>query len=459
MKISEELLIKYNVPVPRYTSYPPANHFKETFSEDDFKEMVKGSNERHPENIAFYIHIPFCERICFYCGCNACSIGKGDTVVPYMKALKKEIKLVSAYICKDRPVSQIHYGGGTPNSIDVSFIRKINDYLFSEFSFIENPEIAIECNPAYLDLKYIDDLLVAGFNRLSLGIQDFNNEILRKVNRLPSAIPPGELFSYIKSSGVNTGVNFDFIYGLPGQTVSSFTETMQMAAGIKPDRLVTFSYAHVPWIKKHQFILEKRGLPSADEKTKMFLSAYDLLRKSGYEFVGLDHFVLPSDDLYTALKSGALHRNFQGYCSRRTTGQVYAFGVTAISQMDAGYSQNSKEIEVYISDINNGKLPVERGYVLSDEQILARSVINELMCNKCVSFSKVASDHNVSPDLLKMAIDLNAGNIHDLQNDGLIYYTPDSIEVTETGSFFIRNIAAALDKEYTEKVQTYSKPV
>jgi len=380
-------------------------------------------------------------------------------VAPYMAALKKELELVSSYISKDRPVSQIHYGGGTPNSIEVSFIRNLNNYLFSEFSFIENPEIAIECNPAYLDLKYVDDLLAAGFNRFSLGIQDFNNEILRKVNRQPSAIPPGELFRYIKSVKADASVNFDFIYGLPGQTVSSFTETMEIAAAIKPDRLVTFSYAHVPWIKKHQLILEKRGLPSTDEKTKMFLSAYDLLKKSGYEPVGLDHFVLPSDDLYTALKEGTLHRNFQGYCTRRTTGQVYAFGVTAISQMEAGYFQNSKEPEVYISDIKNGKLPVERGYILSDEQILARAVITELMCNKCVTFSRIASDHNVSTDILKKAIKLNESNMHDLESDGLIYYTPDSIEVTETGSFFIRNIAASLDKEYTEKAQTYSKPV
>jgi oxygen-independent coproporphyrinogen-3 oxidase len=459
MEISEELLFKYNVPVPRYTSYPPANHFMDTYAENDYISMLDGSNKRKPENIAIYIHIPFCEKICFYCGCNACSIGDGNLVKPYMAALKKEMELVFRHIDRARLVSQIHYGGGTPNSIDVSFIRSLNDYLFAEFSFIENAEIAIECNPAYLDFKYIDDLLEAGFNRFSFGIQDFNNEILRKVNRQPSAIPPGEILRYIKSQRFNTGVNFDFIYGLPGQSISSFTETMQMAADIKPDRLVTFSYAHVPWIKKHQLILEKRGLPSAGEKTRMFLSAYDLLRGTGYEPVGLDHFVLPADDLYTALKSGTLHRNFQGYCTRRTTGQVYAFGVTAISQMEAGYFQNRKEIKDYISDINNGNLPVERGYILSDEQILARAVITELMCNNSVSFTKLASDHNVSPEVLKRAIKVDDVSLHELEKDKLISYSSDRIDVTETGTFFIRNIAASLDREYKEKVQTYSKPV
>jgi len=459
MKISEELLNKYNVPVPRYTSYPPANHFKDTFSDNDYLQILKSSNSGKPENIAIYIHIPFCEKICFYCGCNACSIGNGNMVEPYLDALRKEIEMVSQHIDRKRLVSQVHYGGGTPNSIDASSIRKLNDYLFSEFKFIDNPEIAIECNPAYLDKKYIDNLIDAGFNRFSLGIQDFDHEILRKVNRQPSAIPPSELVAYIKSESGNAGVNFDFIYGLPGQSVSSFTRTMQIAADIRPDRLVTFSYAHVPWLKKHQLILEKRGLPSAENKTNMFLSAYDLLKKSGYEPIGLDHFVLPTDDLFIALGEGTLHRNFQGYCTRKTTGQVYAFGVTAISQLEGGYSQNRKEIKDYISDIKSGKLPVERGCILSDEQKIARAVITEVMCNKKVSFSKIADEFNISAAILGSAIKIDDKALQGLDNDGLITYSGDRIEVTETGTFFIRNIAASLDREYKEKIQTYSKPV
>jgi len=459
MKISEKLLKKYNVPVPRYTSYPPANHFKDHFAGSEYISLLKGSNSAKPENIAFYIHIPFCEKICFYCGCNACSIGKGKLVVPYIEALRKEIEMVSAFIDKSRPVSQIHYGGGTPNSIDVSFISKLNDYFFSEFNFTDNPEIAIECNPAYLDLKYLDSLLSAGFNRFSMGIQDFDTAILRKVNRQPPAIPPSDLFRYLKSAGDNIGVNFDFIYGLPGQSVASFTRTMEEAAVIHPDRLVTFSYAHVPWIKKHQLILEKAGLPASVEKTNMFLAAYDLLKKAGYEPIGLDHFVLPTDDLFHALADGALHRNFQGYCTRKTTGQVYAFGVTAISQMEQGYSQNRKDISDYISDVSKGKLPVEKGYILSDEQKLVRAVITELMCNKYVTLSKIASDYGVSSDKLMAAIKIDDDVLQDLEHDELISYTNDRIDVTETGTFFIRNIAASLDRDYHERAQTYSKPV
>ena len=459
MEISNDLLTKYNVPVPRYTSYPPANHFKETFSESDYLNLLKESNKGKPENIALYIHIPFCRKICYYCGCNACSIGKGDMIIPYMIALKKEIEMVSGYIDKTRLVSQIHYGGGTPNALDISFITSLNDYLFSAFSFIENPEIAIECNPAYLDYQYIDELIACGFNRFSLGIQDFNDEVLRQVNRMPSSIPPGELYAYLKKGGKNNSVNFDFIYGLPGQTVDSFSKTITEAIKIGPDRLVTFSYAHVPWLKKHQIVLEKMGLPSPEDKIQMFLAGYNLLKTSGYQPIGLDHFVLPDDDLYLALNEHMLHRNFQGYCTRRTTGQVYAFGVTAISQLEKGYSQNTESLSNYIASISNGTLPVKRGYILSEEQMLTREIIAELMCNKKINFSEFAETRGMSVMELKNSMIPNETVLKGFVTDGLILNKPDEIEVTEKGTLFIRNIASSFDREYKQKEQTYSKPV
>jgi len=459
MKIPDKMLEKYNVPVPRYTSYPPANFFTDKFQETDYIRILKESNISSPENIAIYIHIPFCEKICYYCGCNSLQIGSGTFVKPYIEALIKEIKIVSQYINKKRLVSQVHFGGGTPNSIDFSYLKQIKDFLFSEFSFIRDAEIAIECNPSGLDFKYTGDLIRAGFNRLSLGIQDFNSDVLQKVNRDPSLINPAELIKYIRSENKNTGVNFDFIYGLPGQSVESFSRTIKKATVIRPDRLVTFSYAHVPWIKKHQLILEKLGLPSVKDKTEMFLHAYDILKKSGYEPIGLDHFVLPTDELYISIKEGTLHRNFQGYCTRRTTGQVYAFGVSAISQLAEGYSQNTKNIRDYLSIINNGKLPVEKGYIMSAEQKLAKAVITDIMCNKTVCFSQVASKHNVTPDTVKKAVSIDLKTLHELKNDGLITFTPDQIDVTETGSFFIRNIAASLDKAYKNSIHTYSKTV
>ncbi len=460
MEVSEKLLEKYNVPVPRYTSYPPANHFKDSFGENDYVKLLNESNNGKPENIALYIHIPFCKKICYYCGCNACATGRGDKVDPYVAALRKEIEIVSGYIDKKRLVSQIHYGGGTPNSLSSGTLKELNEFLFSSFSFIENPEIAIECNPAYLDYNYVDDLLSAGFNRFSLGIQDFDNNVLRLVNRAPSAIPVAELFNYLKNKGRNVSVNLDFIYGLPGQTPESFSKTISEAVKIRPERLVTFSYAHVPWVKKHQLILEKRGLPSAEDKMQMFLNASELLNEAGYKPVGLDHFVLPEDELYLALNEHKLHRNFQGYCTRRTTGQVYAFGVTAISQLEKGYSQTTKNIDEYITSIEKGVLPVERGYILNREQICIREVITGIMCNKKISFNNLAETLDMTGDELRRMVNFNESTLREFEKDGLIRFSSDVIEVTETGSLFIRNIASSFDKGYIDKIQnTYSKPV
>jgi len=445
--------------VPRYTSYPPANHFHTSFGESEYIEMVHDSNSGKPENIAIYIHVPFCRRICYYCGCNSCHIGNGSQVAPYFEALEQEIRLVSRHIDRTRSVSQIHFGGGTPNAVSFSHLEHIISLIRSEFSFIKNPEIAIECDPASLDMNYVDNLIAAGFNRISFGIQDFNTDVLRLVNRRPPAVPPADLMNHIKSADPGIGVNFDFIYGLPGQSVESFSETIGMAAGMRPDRLVTFSYAHVPWVKKHQAILEKRGLPSPEEKTNMFLSAHEIMIRTGYEAIGLDHFVLPSDDLYTAFTSGTLHRNFQGYCTRKTTGQVYAFGVTAISQLESGYSQNIKDIEEYIAMITKGIIPVERGYLLTLEQKLAKTLITDLMCNKRISFPETAMANNADETVLRQAVRIDTRVLGELQDDGLITFTENEIRVTETGSFFIRNVAAALDREYREAVKTYSKPV
>ncbi|MCG8697543.1 MAG: radical SAM protein, partial [Bacteroidales bacterium] len=273
LHIDPNLIEKYNVPVPRYTSYPPANHFKEDFSEKDYLALVDESNSEGDKNISIYLHIPFCKKICHYCGCNACAIGTGNKVKPYLNALKKEITLLTNRLVDNRKVSQIHYGGGTPNALQASELKELNELVFSNFDFIEKPEIAIECNPAYVDKAYLDVLLEAGFNRFSFGIQDFNQQVLDTVNRDGSQLPVESLVQKIKGHDANNGVNLDFIYGLPFQTRESFLKTIEKAIAINPDRLVTFSYAHVPWMKKQQSILEKHGLPSSSSKMDMFVSA------------------------------------------------------------------------------------------------------------------------------------------------------------------------------------------
>lgn len=457
--IDKKIVDKYNIPVPRYTSYPPANHFQDRLQEPDYVKLLQDSNTGKPNHIAIYIHIPFCKKICFYCGCNACAM-KGDKAVHnYILALKKEMAIVLQKIDKSRKVSQIHYGGGTPNAIDVKYLKEINELIFKDFEFIDDPEIAIECNPAYLDYKYIDKLIESGFNRFSLGVQDFNTKVLKTVNREPSVIPVKELVAYIKSKNKNIAVNLDFIYGLPEQNTENFLETIQQAIKIKPDRLVTFSYAHVPWMKKHQQILEKKGLPGAQLKMDMFLAAREILVNAGYVPIGLDHYVLPDDELSVALERSQLHRNFQGYCTRRTTGQVYAFGVSAISQLENAYIQNTKEVDPYIDFLAKKILPVEKGMILTNDQIIVREAITQLMCNQQLNLHKVADDLDIDLHELKSITGFDEEKLQEFIKDGLLTFHDEEINVTETGSLFIRNIAAIFDPAYKEQKNKYSKTV
>jgi len=457
MKVSNELLEKYNVQVPRYTSYPPANHFNDTFSGDDYTSLITASNLSDPNHIGFYIHIPFCKQICFYCGCNFIVMVNDDAVKKYIDAVKEEIRLTIKDIDKSRKVTQIHYGGGTPNAINSVFLKELNQLLFDNFEFIDNPEIAIECNPALLTWEYMDQLFDAGFNRFSFGIQDFDPDILRNVNRLPSALPVDELIQYVKKHDPKMSVNLDFIYGLPQQDAESFGETIKKAIAMRPDRIVTFSYAHVPWMKTHQRILEKKGLPNAEEKMEMFLTAYKLMKDGGYIPIGLDHYALPEDELAVALNDHKLHRNFQGYCTKRTTGQVYGFGVSSIGQLTEGYAQNTKDQFKYISQINKGILPVEKGYKVKAHEIIIREVINELMCNKYINWDKLGESLNISADKIKQTVGYNAEVLESFKADDLLSYNENEIHITELGTVFIRNIVAAFDPALKQSEKQYSK--
>lgn len=444
MKIDSELLEKYNKPVPRYTSYPPANYFSDSFIEKHYRAALIESNAEQPANISIYIHIPFCNKLCFYCGCNSTPMAKQDKIAQYIEALKLELDIVLPKLDKSRKVSQIHYGGGTPNAIDSNYLIEINNIISERFEFASGHEIAIECHPAYLSENYIADLHKAGFNRMSLGIQDFHPKVLRNVNRDPSAMPLSDIIQQFKFEG-SKRVNLDFIYGLPGQSVSSFKSTLEMAIKLDPDRLVTFSYAHVPWVNKAQLALEKKGLPHQDEKLKMFEMAYNFLIENGFCSIGMDHFVKPGDELYTSLENGLLHRNFQGYCTRETTGQVYAFGVSGISQLNAVYSQNVKDVDTYIKNLKEGKLPIIKGYKLSQEEKAIREAITQLMCNKTVTIENINK--------------LNPIELKGLVNDGIIALTGNRISVTDNGMLFIRYVAALLDPNINSGQMAFSKSV
>ncbi len=454
----KSLLLKYNQAGPRYTSYPPANHFTTDFTSADYLKSVKSSDSNGNQSISLYFHIPFCSRICFFCGCTTNKLTAEELVQQYINAVIKEFRYISSSIDKRREVTQIHFGGGTPNAIDSLYLKQIIDSVKSELKLNSNAEIAIECNPAYLDKSDIDALKSAGFNRFSLGIQDFNPEVLKVVNREQSKLPVKTLVDYIRDDGA-ASVNLDFIYGLPKQTVESFLENMRMAAEIKPDRLVTFSYAHVPWVKKAQHILEKTGLPSADIKLEMLVEGYRYLTNNGYTAVGMDHYARPDDSLAIALEEGTLHRNFQGYCTRETTGQVFAFGLSAISQLWDSYAQNTKDLRTYIENIDGNKLAVERGYRLNNEQIIVRAAINQLMCNMNINFNTFAAENSIDTDYLKRLLRFDISNFTDFENDGLVKVSEDGIEVTRMGSFVVRNIAMAIDPFLEQREGMYSKTI
>ncbi|MDR2146941.1 MAG: radical SAM protein, partial [Tannerella sp.] len=305
--MNKELLHKYSIPVPRYTSYPPANFFNESFTTDSYRDVLIESNRQSPEHVSIYFHIPFCHQLCYYCGCNSQIMRDKQTVSTYIDAMKKEITMVLPLLDRRRKISQIHYGGGSPTAQPVSILKELNDMILSEFDCIENPEIAIECHPGFMDETYWNDLTSAGFNRVSIGIQDFNKDTLNVSNRKTPLIPMENVVGILKSRGIS--YNMDFIYGLPLQTPDSFGDTMDKAISLKPDRIVTFSYAHVPWVNTLQKHLEKAGLPDAETKSRIFETAKKRLTEAGYMPIGLDHFVLPGDELYKAQQNKQLHRN------------------------------------------------------------------------------------------------------------------------------------------------------
>jgi len=455
----KQIILKYNRPGPRYTSYPPANFFNQTVDNKKFISLVEESNNLGSKNISIYIHIPFCSQRCYFCGCNTTLYENDETVSRYINCLINEIKNISKFIStKNREVTQIHWGGGTPNSIKHSYIKNVMDVIKDLFVINKSAEIAIECNPAYLDEQQISFLVYTGFNRISVGIQDFNEKILDCVHRLHTKIPHQQLIKMLRDAGFK-GVNYDFIYGLPFQTVESFNDTIEQAIKLQPDRLVTFSYAHVPWAMNEQKNLEKIGLPSPEQKLSMFLSSMELLVKNGYIQIGLDHYAKPSDSLSKALIEKKLHRNFQGYCTKETTGQVYGFGCSSISQLWGGFSQNEKSLKKYIEKIESDGLAVERGYALSFNEQICKQVIDEIMCNGVLDLKIIAKQFDISLQNVIEILKFDVNKFNEFIDDELLEINNYVLKVSKDGMLIVRNIAMALDPQLNTEGDKYSKTI
>ncbi len=458
MKINEKLLKKYSSTGPRYTSYPPATFFDTNFTNDDFKEKLIVSNNEFPQNISVYIHIPFCPQICHFCGCTTETGFTKPFLERYIDALIKEIDYVSKKIDSTRILTQVHWGGGTPNAISYKFIERVTNKLFDTFKFASNYEMAIECNPAHIEFRHIELLKKFGFNRISLGIQDFRIDVLEGINRKPSKHPIEDIVKKISDEGF-TGTNIDLVYGLPYQTPKRFDKTVDRAIKLNTDRIVTFSYAHVPSILPRQKILEDIGFPSSSDKALMYENAYKKLVDAGYVSIGMDHYSKPDDDFAIALKNKQLHRNFQGYCTLETTGQVYAFGASSISQLDSAYIQNIKNASQYINSIEKNNLAVLRGYSVNKEQKIIREIINSIMCNYFVDINIISKKYNLTNSELYNSIKFKEDSLEDFISDKILDFNDNKIIINESGRLFTRNIAMRFDPLIDQKIGTYSNTV
>jgi len=456
--LSEDFLRRYDVPGPRYTSYPPAPHFREGVPSADVERLFRESNARGTRDLSFYVHVPFCPKQCLFCGCTT-EIGRpGSAVREYFEVLAMEMERVLPLLEVDRPVMQIHFGGGTPNGVPFRYLAQVLDRLRARFPWDPDAEIAIECDPNLLTVAKLSELRDMGFNRISFGLQDFDRDVLEAVNRGFPRLEPAALIAESHRLGFK-GVNLDLIYGLPRQTPDSFADSVRRCLEAGPDRVATFSYAHVPWAKDHQKVLESKGLPSPDAKLAMAVATHNAFLKAGYRAIGMDHFARPDDDLARAQDQGLLHRNFQGYCSRRTTGQVVGFGASAISQLHDGYVQNVKESARYMESVRAGGLPVERAYLMTREDRFRRQVINSLMCDGALDPATVGDQEGFSVQEVRERLAEGMGRLAPFQEDGLVVFDGGALRVTERGRLAVRNVAMLFDPMLADGPGRYSRTV
>jgi oxygen-independent coproporphyrinogen-3 oxidase len=445
MKIDLDLIRRYDKPGPRYTSYPTAPHFTEDFGPGKFTEDLAKKSTDTP--LSLYLHLPFCRSLCYYCGCHMKVTRDPETIETYLKALKQEIDLMAAEVNTDRPVVQIHWGGGTPTYLSPEQIRDLGDHLRDRFRISEDAEISIEADPRTLTEERTAAAADVGFNRVSVGVQDVNRKVQEAINRIQPLEQVEQAVRWARQYDFN-GVNVDLIYGLPHQTPDRFANTLDAAEALAPDRIALYSYAHVPSIKKHQRVIDEDTLPAPGEKLRLFKQGLERLTgEAGYRFIGMDHFARPDDPLAVAQDEGTLHRNFQGY-STRAGAEVVAFGVSGISQLDGAYAQNVKALPTYYDRIEEGRLCVYRGYRLTPDDRLRRHVIMQLMCHFHLEKASVEERFDIDFDArFDTALDL----LRPMEADGLVTLTPEAVNVRPPGRLLVRNVAMAFDAYWQAK--------
>lgn len=434
--LDRSLIAKYNRPGPRYTSYPTALQFSPVA---DLKPLLQDSSEPGAP-LSLYFHLPFCESLCWFCACAkeiTQDRGKADRYLDY---LERELDLFLPHVGPGRTVEQIHYGGGSPSFMRPDQLRRVGKLWRDRFAIAGDAEISVEIDPRTLTLEKVDALRETGFRRASFGVQDVNPEVQKAIHRIQPSELNRQTLGWLREAGFNS-INVDLIYGLPCQTVETFGETLDEVLSYDPDRFAIFSYAHVPWVAPAQRILERNSLPGPEEKLSMFELVIERLTAAGYRYIGMDHFAKHDDELSKAQAEGSLHRNFQGY-STRAGSEIAAFGMSAISQTRNTFRQNEKKLDDWYRALDEGRLPLSRGYVLSEDDQRRRQVIMEIMCHGSINYAAIS--RQLGTDFQDyFANELNS--LDEMEADGLLLRRPDSLELLGPGWLLVRNVAMQFD--------------
>ncbi len=435
MKIDSQLVSKYNVAVPRYTSYPTVPFWKDGIDVNQWKSVFVQQFQLHKkEGISLYIHLPFCESLCTYCGCNKKITTNHSVEEEYMQTILKEWRMYIVLLNEPPLIRELHLGGGTPTFFSPQNLERLLNGIFANAQIHPEHEFSFEGHPNNTTREHLQTLYRMGFRRVSFGVQDNDPEVQRIINRIQPVENVKKVTEAARSIGYKS-VNFDLIYGLPLQNLQRLEKTILQSIEMKPDRIAFYSYAHVPWASRGQRLFDETDLPSTEEKMALYQLGKQLFADHGYEDIGMDHFALPTDDLFTARNNGTLHRNFMGYTTQNTS-LLLGLGVSSISDVGVAFAQNDKTLHDYSEAINNNELPVRKGYFLSEEDVAFRHYILDISCRGKTQFSKehlLLLEHFSFPALEAM------------HADGLVNYTNDSLEVTALGLHFIRNICSAFD--------------
>ncbi|WP_169542834.1 oxygen-independent coproporphyrinogen III oxidase [Sneathiella aquimaris] len=435
--MTDNLARKYDAPVPRYTSYPTAPHFQPMEDGEEYGGWLQTLNR--DTALSLYLHVPFCRQMCWYCGCNTKISQKDEPIAQYAAALRAELATVIKALPGRFKVSHVHWGGGTPSILAPDDFTSIMNMINTYFDYSENAERAIEIDPRTLDASVVEAMVAGGINRASLGVQDFNINVQRAINRVQSFETTKAAVDSLRVNGIER-LNFDLMYGLPLQTVEDVRKTVALSHSLEPDRIALFGYAHVPWMKKHMRLINDADLPGTSERIAQAKAAADALLELGYVQIGLDHFARADDDMSLALKNGELQRNFQGYTTDSSDALI-GIGASSIGKLPQGYVQNITSIPDYERRVLNNGFAISKGVAVSTDDKMRREIIERLMCDLAVDLAEVANRYNVTPEYL----DDELLRLRSFEEDGLIDISGRKILVLEEGRYLVRTICAVFD--------------